>query len=213
MVNNNVFILFEEIRNIFCGTKSKLEELPKVVNGQQPIGNNKQELSHIKYRVTEVIKNNPEQIKDLLAQQWEVYVQISNANFNQMSFFEEQLEESKIDQLLEKYIRRHSSDIKTSKVFSFVVGMVLVCAICCWGNIEQWKFKQLNADDVVKFHVIRVWGGWTADDVLSLDEAFNIHHNEDAIEWVRRQADEYKNFSKTVSDSFMQKGLLNMILK
>lgn len=37
--NNNVFILFEEIKTMLEGMKSKLEALPKVIDRQQSDGN------------------------------------------------------------------------------------------------------------------------------------------------------------------------------
>jgi len=46
--NNNVFILFEELKGMLKGMANKLEKLPMVINVQQPIGENKPDLSLIK---------------------------------------------------------------------------------------------------------------------------------------------------------------------
>lgn len=43
MADNNVFILFEEIRTALNGIKSKVEELPRVENLQLQIENDEQE--------------------------------------------------------------------------------------------------------------------------------------------------------------------------
>ena len=36
----------------------------------------------------------------------------------------------------QEHIRRHRFDIRSSKVFSLLVGMGVVCGISVWGNIE-----------------------------------------------------------------------------
>ena len=54
--NNNVFILFEEIKTTLNGIKSKLEELPDVADRQPQIGNDKPDLSPIKEAVVETTK-------------------------------------------------------------------------------------------------------------------------------------------------------------
>ena len=36
---------------------------------------------------------------------------------------------------------------------------------------------------------------------------FDIHRDEKAIEWVRKQADEYDTYLKAVSDSIMQENV------
>lgn len=35
-----------------------------------------------------------------------------------------------------RYIHRHSFDIRSSKVFSLLVGMGVVCSLSLWGNIR-----------------------------------------------------------------------------
>ena len=81
-----------------------------------------------------------------------------------------------------RHIHRHSFDIRSSKVFSLLVGMGVVCSLSLWGNIRLWQ---------------SIW----------LNNVFDIHRNEKAIEWVRKQADGYENELKAVSDSLMQEKL------
>lgn len=76
-----------------------------------------------------------------------------------------------------------------------------------WSNIEQWQSKRQYADDALKFRAIRSWGGCDADRVLWLNKVFDIHRDEKAIEWVRKQVDGYDSSLKAVSDSLMQEGL------
>ena len=207
--NNNVFILFEKIKTMLEGMKSKLEELPKVIDRQQPDGNYKQDLSPIKNAVAETTKAQSEEIKGLLAKQWKVYAQLSTLTLQQLDTIKRSQEEQREqqEQQPQEHIHRYCFDIKSSKVLSLVVGLGVICAFSLWGNIEQWKSKRQYADDALKFRAIRAWGGCDANDVLWLNKVFDIHRDEKAIEWVRKQAEGYDTTLKAVSDSIMQKSI------
>ncbi len=207
--NNNVFILFEEIKTALNGIKSKVEELPNVASQQQQTGNNKLDLSPIKEVVMGTTKAQSEEIKGLLEKQWKAYSQLSTLTLHQLDAIKKSQEEQGEQQELQpqEHIHRHSFDIKSSKVFSFVVGIGMVCAFSLWGNIVQWQSKRQYADDALKFRAIRAWGGCNANDVLWLNKVFDIHRDEKAIEWVRKQADGYDTSLKAVSDSIMQENI------
>lgn len=209
MADNNVFILFEEIKTMLEGMKSKLEALPKVIDRQKTNGNDKQDLSPIKEAVAETTKAQSEEIKGLLAKQWKAYAQLSTLNLQQLDAIKKSQDEQgeQQEQQPQEHIHRHSFDIKSSKVLSFVVGLGVLCAFSLWGNIEQWNSKRQYADDALKFRAIRAWGGCDANDVLWLNKVFDIHRDEKAIEWVRKQADGYDTSLKTVSDSIMQESI------
>lgn len=211
MADNNVFILFEEIKTALKGINSKLEELPKVITKQPQSNNDKPDLSPVKEAVAETAKTQSEEIKCLLERQWKAYAQLSTLTLQQL----DDIKKSQGEQVTrqepqpQEHIHRHSFDIKSSKVFSFVVGLGVVCALSLWGNIEQWQSKRQYADDALKFRAIRAWGGCSADDVLWLNKVFDIRRDEKAIKWVRKQADGYDTSLKAVSDSLMQERLQN----
>ena len=209
MADNNVFILFEEIKTMLEGMKSKLEALPKVIDRQKTNGNDKQDLSPIKEAVAETTKAQSEEIKGLLAKQWKAYAQLSTLTLQQLDAIKKSQDEQgeQQEQQPQEHIHRHSFDIKSSKVLSFVVGLGVLCAFSLWGNIEQWNSKRQYADDALKFRAIRAWGGCDANYVLWLNKVFDIHRDEKAIEWVRKQADGYDTSLKTVSDSIMQESI------
>ena len=209
MADNNVFILFEEIKTALKGINGKLEELPNVASQQQQTGNNKLDLSPIKEVVMGTTKAQSEEIKGLLEKQWKAYSQLSTLTLHQLDAIKKSQEEQGEQQELQpqEHIHRHSFDIKSSKVFSFVVGIGMVCAFSLWGNIVQWQSKRQYADDALKFRAIRAWGGCNANDVLWLNKVFDIHRDEKAIEWVRKQADGYDTSLKAVSDSIMQENI------
>ncbi|MEY8685654.1 hypothetical protein AB9N12_05765 [Bacteroides sp. AN502(2024)] len=208
MADNNVFILFEEIKTALKGINGKLEELPRVITKQPQTGNDKPDLSPIKDAVAETVKAQFEEIKGLLARQWKAYSQLSTLTLHKLDAIKTQEEQGEEQELQpQEHIHKHSFDIKSSKVFSFVVGLGVVCALSLWGNIEQWQSKRQYADDALKFRAIRSWGGCDADRLLWLNEVFDIQRDEKAIKWVRKQADGYDTSLKAVSDSLMQEDL------
>lgn len=209
MADNNVFILFEEIKTALKGIKSKVEELPNVANQQSQIGNDKQDLSPIKTVIAEAAKAQSGEIKGLLDKYWKAHAQLSTLTLHHLDAIKKLQEGQGIqqEQQLQEHIHRHSFDIKSSKVFSFVVGLGMVCALSLWGNIEQWQSKRQYADDALKFRAIRSWGGCTAEEVLWLNKVFDIHRDEKAIEQVRKLANGYNTSLKAVSDSLMQESI------
>ncbi len=206
MADNNVFVLFEEIKTALRGINNKLEELPKVVAQVPQSEANAQDLSPIKEVMVETTKAQSEDIKDLLAKHWKAYAQISTVILQRLDTIKKVQEKQEVEQEQQpqEHIHKHSFDIKSKKVFSFVAGLGVVCALSLWGNIAQWQSKRQYTDDALKFRAIRAWGGCNSHDVLWLNKVFDIQRNEKAIEWVRKQADEFEASLKVASDSLMQ---------
>ena len=207
MADNNVFILFEEIKTALKGINEKLEELPNVVNQQPKTGDSQQDLSPIKDVIMETTKIQSEDIKGLLAKQWKAYAQISTLILQQLDTIKKSQCEQSTQQEPQEHIHRHSFDIKSSKVFSFVVGLGAVCALSLWGNVAQRQSNRQYADDALKFRAIRSLGGCDAYDVLWLNKWFDLHRDKRDIEWIRKQADGYETSLKAASDSLMQESL------
>lgn len=209
MADNNVFILFEEIKTALKGINNKLEELPKSV-AQVPQGEtNTQDLSPIKEAVAETAKAQSEDIKGLLAKHWKAYAQISTVILQHLDTIKQlQVKQrAQQEQQPQEHIHKHSFDIKSKKVFSFVSGLGVVSALSLWGNIAQWQSKRQYTDDALKFRAIRAWGSCTSNEVLWLNNVFDIQRDEKAIKWVRKQADGYDASLKAASDSLMQEGI------
>lgn len=209
MADNNVFILFEEIKTTLKGINGKLEDLPRMITKQPQTGHDRQDWSPIKDAVAETVKAQSGEIKGFLERLWKAYAQLSTLTLQQLDDIRKSQKEQEEYQELQpqEHIHRHSFDIKSSKVFSFVVGLGVVCALSLWGNIEQWQSKRQYVDDALKFRAIRSWGGCDANNILWLNKVFDIHRDEKAIEWVRNQADGYDTSLKTVSDSLMQESI------
>lgn len=84
MADNNVFILFEEIKTALKGINGKLEELLNVAGQHPQIENHKPDLSPIKEAVMETTKAQSGEIKGMLDKHWKVYAQLSTLILQQL---------------------------------------------------------------------------------------------------------------------------------
>lgn len=206
MDNNEVYSLFEDIKNDLKGINRKLENTPKVANNQSVGQLPTVDLSPIKELFESSAKEHQAQTKAMLTKFGEAEVYASNRILHLLRNLKEPfaLSSEERDTEPQEHIHRHSFDIRSSKVFSLLVGMGIVCSLSIWGNIELWKSKRQYADDALKFRVIRSWGGCNANHILWLNDVFDIHRNEETIEWLQQEADGYDRNLKAVSDSLMQ---------
>ncbi len=209
MDNNEVYALFEDIKNDLKGINGKLENAPKVTNNQSGGQPTAVDLTPIKELFDSSAKEHQAQTKAMLTKFAEAEVYASNRILGLLRNLNESFVRSSEERKDEpqEHVHRHSFDIKSSKVFSLLVGMGVVCGLSVWGNIELWKSKRQYADDALKFRVIRSWGGCDAKHILWLNDVFDIRRDEEAIEWIRQEADGYDRDLRAVSDSLMQEKL------
>ena len=209
MDNNEVYALFEDIKNGLKGINEKLENAPKVANAQSDGQPPAVDLNPIKELFENSAKEHQAQTKAMLTKFGEAEVKTSHRILGLLRDLKEAFitysEERKDEP--QEHIHRHQFDIKSNRMFSLLVGMGIVCSLSIWGNIELWKSKRQYADDALKFRVIRSWGGCNANHILWLNDVFDIHRNEETIEWIRQEADGYDKGLKTLSDSLMQEKL------
>ena len=184
MDNNEVYSLFEDIKNALKSINGKLENTTKVINDQSGGQPSAVDLTVVKELFESSAKEHQAQTKAMLTKFAEAEVYASNRILHLLRNLKESF--------------ALSSDL---------VGMGIVCSLSVWGNIELWKSKRQYADDALKFRVIRSWGGCNANNILWLNDVFDIHRNEEAIEWIRQEADGYDKGLKTLSDSLMQEKL------
>lgn len=212
MDNNEVYALFEDIKNDLKGINGKLENTLKVTNDQSGGQPSAVDLNPIKELFESSAKEHQAQTEAMLTKFGEAEVYASNRILHLLRNLKETFARSPEEQKNEpqEHIHRHSFDIQSSKVFSLLVGMGIVCSLSIWGNIELWKSKRQYADDALKFRVIRSWGGCNANHILWLNDVFDIHRNEKAFEWIQQEADCYDKGLKTLSDSLMQEKLKNV---
>ncbi|MFK2629862.1 hypothetical protein ACIXTH_13900 [Bacteroides fragilis] len=191
------------------GINDRLENSPKVgdnvLAGQAPA----MDLAPIKDLFDSSAKEHQQQTKAMLTKFGEAEVNASNRILHLLRDLKEMFVRSSEERTDEpqEHIHRHCFDIRSSKVFSLLIGMGVVCSLSVWGNIELWKSKRQYADDALKFRVIRSWGGCDAKAILWLNDVFDIRRDEGTIEWLRQEADGYDRDLKTMSDSLMQEKL------
>ena len=209
MDNNEVYALFEDIKNGLKGINSKLDNAPKVSNSQPGEHAPAMDLAPIKDLFDSSAKEHQAQTKAMLTKFGEAEVYASNKILHLLRDLKESFAQSSKERQDEpqEHIHRHCFDIRSSKIFSLLVGMGVVCCLSVWGNIELWKSKRQYADDALKFRVIRSWGGCDAKHILWLNDVFDIRRNEETIDRLRQEADGYDRNLKAVSDSLMQERL------
>ena len=98
MADNNVFILFEEIKTALKGINGKLEALPKVAGQQPQIENNEPDLSPIKEAIVETAKAQSGEIKGLLDKHWKAYAQISTLILHHLDTIKKSQDEQGVQQ-------------------------------------------------------------------------------------------------------------------
>ena len=214
MADNNTFVLFEEI-------KDKLETICKEVRGLKETGINSVSLP----TPTIPVQGNELQDQELLNQ----YEQRTKEILNKYIAIQIRIkdEEAKsIDKLMasvltilhewqeqkerpqpQEHIHKHSFDIKSSKVFTYVVIATVVCLVSLGSNFWLWQSKQQYKDDALKFRIIRVWRGCSPKEILWLNDVFDIHRNETTIGKIKKKADGYDLELKQKADSLMQRKL------
>ena len=209
MDNNEVYALFEDIKNELKGINGKLENAPKVTNNQSSGQLPAVDLKPLKELFDSSAKEHQAQTKAMLTKFGEAEVYASNRILHLLRDLKESFTRSSEERKDEpqEHIHRHTFDIKSNKVFSLLVSMGIVCSLSVWGNIELWQSKRQYADDALKFRVIRSWGGCNANHLLWLNDVFDIHRDEEAIEWIRQEVDGYDKVLKALSDSLMQEKL------
>ena len=104
----------------------------------------------------------------------------------------------------QEHIHKHSFDIKSSKVFTYVVAASILCFASLVGNFFLWQSKRQYKDDALKFRIIRVWRGCSPKEILWLNDVFDIHRNENAIRKIKKATNSYEMELKQKADSLMQ---------
>ena len=116
-------------------------------------------------------------------------------------------EEQKKQPQPQEHIHKHSFDIKSSKVFTYVVITAVAFLVSLVDNFWLWQSKQQYKDDALKFRIIRVWRGCSPKEILWLNDVFDIHRNETTIGKIKKKTDGYDLELKQKADSLMQRKL------
>ena len=130
MDNNEVYALFEDIKNGLKGINDRLENAPKVSSSQSEEQAPAMDLASIKDLFDSAAKEHQEQTNAMLTKFGEAEVKTSNRILGLLRDLKESFARSSEERKDEpqEHIHRHSFDIRSSKVFSLLVGMGIVCS-------------------------------------------------------------------------------------
>ena len=211
MADNNTFVLFEEIKNKLETIYRELKELKEKENGSVSLPAQSTPAQTDEQKEQELLNQYEQRTKEVINKYIGVQVRIKDEEAKSMDKLVSSVltmlhewQENKEHPIPQEHIHRHSFDIKSSRVFTTVVSVSIICFISLVGNYFLWQSKQQNKDDALKFRIIRVWRGCSPKEILWLNDVFDIHRNEKIIKLIKEKADDYDMELKQKSDSLMQ---------
>ena len=211
MADNNTFVLFEEIKNKLETIYRELKELKEKENSSVSLPVQSTPAQSDEQKEQELLNQYEQRTKEVINKYIGVQVRIKDEEAKSMDKlvasvltmlheWQEQKEYPKPQELL----HRHSFDIKSSRVFTTVVAVSVLCLVSLVSNYFLWQSKQQYKDDALKFRIIRVWRGCSPKEILWLNDVFDIHRNEKIIKRIKGKADDYDMELKQKADSLMQ---------
>lgn len=214
MADNNTFVLFEEIKNKLETIYRELKELKEKENSSVSLPIQSTPTQSDEQKEQELLNQYEQRTKEVINKYIGVQVRIKNEEAKSMDKLVASVltmlhewQEQKEHPQPQEHIYRHSFDLKSSKVFTTVVAMSVLCFVSLVGNYFLWQSKQQYKDDALKFRIIRVWRGCSSKEILWLNDVFDIHRNGKIIKLIKEKADGYDQQLKQKADSLMQKNL------
>ena len=214
MSDNNTYVLFEEIKNKLETIYRELKEVKEKENSSVSLPVQSTPAQTDEQKEQELLNQYEQRTKEVINKYIGVQVRIKDEEAKSidklvasvLTMLHEWQEQKEHPQLQEN-IHRHSFDLKSSKVFTTVVAMSILCFVSLVGNYFLWQSKQQYKDDALKFRIIRVWRGCSPKEILWLNDVFDIHRNEKIIKLIKEKADDYDMELKHKADSLMQRKL------
>ena len=211
MADNNTFVLFEEIKNKLETIYRELKELKEKRNASTSLLAPSTNAQSNEQQEQELLNQYEQRTKDILNKYIGVQVRIKDEEAKSMDKLVasvlnmlHECQEQKEHPQPQEHIHRHSFDIKSSKVFTYVVAASILCFASLVGNFFLWQSKRQYKDDALKFRLIRVWRGCSPKEILWLNDVFDIHRNENAIRKIKKATNSYEMELKQKADSLMQ---------
>ena len=214
MADNNTFVLFEEIKNKLETIYRELNELKEKKNNSAFLPVQSTPTQSDEQKEQELLNQYEQRTKEVINKYIGVQVRIKDEEAKSMDKLVASVltmlhewQEKKELPIPQEHIHRHSFDLKSSKAFTTVVAVSILCFASLVGNYFLWQSKRQYKDDALKFRIIRVWRGCSPKEILWLNDVFDIHRNEKIIKLIKEKADGYDLQLKSKADSLMQKKL------
>ena len=216
MADNNTFVLFEEIKNKLETIYRELKELKEKENSSASFPVPSTSVQHDDQQEQEWLNQYEQRRKEVINKYIGVQVRIKDEDTksidklvaNVLTMLHE-WQEQKEHPIPQEHIHRHSFDLKSSKVFTYMVAVSVLCFVSLVGNYFLWQSKQQYKDDALKFRIIIVWRGCSPKEILWLNDVFDIHRNAAIIKRIKKHTDDYNVGLKAKADSLMQNNLQN----
>ena len=216
MADNNIFVLFEEIKNKLETIYRELKELKEKENGSVALPIQSTPAQTEEQKEQELLNQYEQRTKDVINKYIGVQVRIKDEEAKSMDKLVASVltmlhewQEKKEHPIPQEHIHRHSFDLKSSKVFTYMVVVSVLCFVSLVDNYFLWQSKQQYKDDALKFRIIRVWRGCSPKEILWLNDVFDIHRNKTAIKNIKKQIDGYELGLKQKADSLMQRKIVD----
>ena len=194
MADNNTFVLFEEIKNKLETIYREQKELKEKENSSVSLPVKSTPAQSDEQKEQELLDRYEQRTKEVINKYIGVQVRIKDEEAKSMDKLVASVltmlhewQEKKEHPIPQELIHRHSFDIKSSRVFTTVVAVSIICFISLVGNYFLWQSKQQNKDDTLKFRIIRVWRGCSPKEILWLNDVFDIHRNEKIIKLIKEK--------------------------
>ena len=209
MADNNTFVLFEEIKNKLETIYRELKELKEKGRSSISLTTPSTPAQSDEQKEQELLNQYERRTKEVINKYIGVQVRIKDEEAKSM----DKLAASVLTMLHEgqeqkeqpqKHIHRHSFDIKSSKVFTAMVAVSVLCLVSLVGNYFLWQSKLQYKDDALKFRIIRVWRGCSSKEILWLNDVFDVHRKEKIIKLIKEKVTGYDLQLKSKADSLMQ---------
>ena len=216
MADNNTFVLFEEIKNKLETIYRELKELKEKENSSVSLSVQSTPAQIDEQKEQELLNQYEQRTKEVINKSIGIQVRIKDEEAKSIDKLVASVltmlhewQEKKEHPIPQKLLHRHSFDIKSSKAFTTMVAVSMLCFVSLVGNYFLWQSKQQYKDDALKFRIIRVWRGCSPKEILLLNDVFDIHRNENIIRNIKKAADGYDLELKQKADSLMQNNLQN----
>ena len=211
MADNNTFVLFEEIKNKLEIIYKEVRELKEKDISSVSLPTPTIPAQSNEQQDQELLKQYEQKTKEILNKYIAIQMRIKDEEAKSMDKLVSSVltmlhewQENKEHPIPQEHIHRHSFDLKSSKVFTYMVAISVLCFVSLVGNYFLWKSKQQYKDDALKFRIIRVWRGCSPKEILWLNDVFDIHRNEKIIKLIKEKSDGYDMELKQKADSLMQ---------
>lgn len=103
----------------------------------------------------------------------------------------------------------HRFELKTSRPFFLQIGLIIAVIALIYGNAYQFKINLKLEDNDLKYRHILMRGGINGGKLDTLEICFNRSRNDEQVDIIREEVENFEYRSKKVAEKLEQIRLLN----